>query len=151
MVILEPNPCSTFLPIDILFEHIPTETCGDSLRTPQSSGRPVPLPIIGLLVGGAVCAAVGQLLFAAGAQGRTGLLSFLNLRILTGFALYAVSSLFWIYSLSRARLIQVYPFTVLTFVLIYLGSAVILGQRLSMPGLCGVALVLAGLYLLSIR
>jgi drug/metabolite transporter (DMT)-like permease len=111
----------------------------------------MPLRIIALLVGGAVCAAVGQLLFATGARGRTGLLSFFNLRILTGFALYAVSSLFWIYSLSRVRLIQVYPFTVLTFVLIYLGSAVLLGQRPSTPGVCGVALVLAGLYLLSVR
>jgi drug/metabolite transporter (DMT)-like permease len=111
----------------------------------------VPLSIIAFLVGGAVCAAAGQLFFAAGAHGRTSLLSFFNLWIIAGLTLYAFGTLFWIYSLSRALLVQVYPFTVLTFVLIYLGSVLILGQRPSLHGLCGVALVLAGLYLLSIR
>jgi drug/metabolite transporter (DMT)-like permease len=108
-------------------------------------------PIIAFLVGAAICAAGGQLLFAAGARGRTDLLSFLNLQIVIGLVLYALGTGSWIYSLSRAPLIQVYPFTVLTFALIYVGSVVIFGERPSGPGLCGVALVLVGLYLITAK
>jgi drug/metabolite transporter (DMT)-like permease len=111
----------------------------------------MPLTVIAALVGGAICAAAGQLLFAAGARGRTQLLSFLNISIMTGLGLYALSTVFWIYSLSRAQLVQVYPFTVLTFVLIYLSAILLLGERLSVPGFCGIMLVLVGLYLLSMQ
>jgi drug/metabolite transporter (DMT)-like permease len=110
----------------------------------------MPPLVLALLIGGAVCAAAGQLFFTVGARGRTDFLSFVNLWIITGLALYALGAAFWIYSLSRARLVQAYPFTVLTFVLVYLSSAVILGERPSTSGLCGVALVLAGLYLLTL-
>jgi len=102
------------------------------------------------LVSGAICAAGGQLLFAIGARGRTGVLSFVNIWIISGLALYAVGTVFWIYSLSRAQLIQVYPFTVLTFALIYLSALVMLGERPSLVGLGGVTLVLAGLFMLSL-
>jgi hypothetical protein len=42
-------------------------------------------------------------------------------------------------------------FTVLTFVLIYLSAILLLGERLSVPGFCGIMLVLVGLYLLSMQ
>jgi drug/metabolite transporter (DMT)-like permease len=109
------------------------------------------LTVIAALVGGAICAAAGQLLFAAGARGRTELLSFLNLSIMTGLGLYGLGTVFWIYSLSRAQLVQVYPFTVLTYVLIYLSAILLLGERLAVPGFCGIILVLVGLYLLTMR
>ncbi len=92
------------------------------------------------LLGGAICAAAGQLLFAAGARGRTELLSFVNPRIAAGLGLYGLGTVFWIYSLSRARLIYVYPFTVLTFVLVYLSAILVLGERQTVPGPCGVVL-----------
>jgi drug/metabolite transporter (DMT)-like permease len=109
----------------------------------------MPLTVITALVGSAFCAAAGQLLFATGARGRTALVSFVNPAIVAGLGLYGVATLFWIYSLSRAQLWQVYPFTVLTFILIYLASVLLFGERPSIPGLCGAALVLAGLYLVS--
>jgi drug/metabolite transporter (DMT)-like permease len=111
----------------------------------------MPLTVIAALMGGAICAAAGQFLFAAGARGRTQLLSFLNISIVAGLGLYALSTVFWIYSLSRAQLVQVYPFTVLTFVLVYLSAILLLGERLTVLGLCGIMLVLVGLYLLSIK
>lgn len=107
-----------------------------------------PLTIMAL-VSGAVAAAAGQLLFALGARGRTEFISFFNLWILTGLGLYALGATFWIYSLSKAALIQVYPFTVLTFAMVYLSSIVFLGERPTLSGMSGVALVLMGLYLLS--
>ena len=109
------------------------------------------LAVIAALVSGAICAAAGQLLFAAGARGRTELLSFLNISIIAGLGLYALGTVFWIFSLSRAQLVQVYPFTALTFVLIYLSAVLLFGERLSLPGFCGIILVLTGLYLLSVK
>jgi drug/metabolite transporter (DMT)-like permease len=111
----------------------------------------MPLAVIAALFSGAVCAAVGQLLFAAGARGRTDLIQFLNLWIVFGLGLYATGTVFWIYSLSRATLVQVYPFTVLTFVLVYLSGILILGERPTVNGCFGVALVLGGLYFLSVK
>jgi hypothetical protein len=48
------------------------------------------LAVIAAPVGGAICATAGQLLFAAGARGRTQLLSFLNISIMAGLGLYAL-------------------------------------------------------------
>jgi drug/metabolite transporter (DMT)-like permease len=111
----------------------------------------MPLTVIAALVGGAVCAAGGQLFFAAGARGRTQPLSFLNISIIAGLGLYALSTALWIYSLSRAQLVQVYPFTVLTFLLIYSSPISLLGERLSVPGFCGIMLILVGLYLVTMK
>jgi drug/metabolite transporter (DMT)-like permease len=111
----------------------------------------MPLSVIAALLAGAVCAAAGQLLLAVGARGRTELVSFLNLSIIMGLGLYVVGMVFWIYSLSRAPLVQVFPFTALTFVLIYLSGILILAERPTVPGFCGVTLVLAGLYMLSMK
>ncbi len=101
------------------------------------------------LVSGAIVAAGGQLLLAVGARGRTELISFLNTWIFLGLGLYGLGAIVWIYGLSRATLIQVYPFTVLTFVVVYLGSILLLGERPRMADAGGVTLVLTGLYLLS--
>jgi drug/metabolite transporter (DMT)-like permease len=69
--------------------------------------------------------------------------------ITTGLGLYVLSTVFWIYGLSRAQLVQVYPFTVLTYVLIYLSAILFFGERLAVTGFCGIILVLVGLYLLT--
>jgi len=111
----------------------------------------MPLLTILALVSGAICAAGGQLLLAVGARGRTEIVSFLNLWIVLGLGLYGLGTVFWIYSLSRSALIQVYPFTVLTFAMVYLGSILFLGERPTLSGNCGVLIVLAGLYLLSAK
>jgi drug/metabolite transporter (DMT)-like permease len=103
------------------------------------------LTVISALVGGAICSAAGPLLFAAGARGRTEMLSFHNMSIIAGLGLYALGTIFWIYSLSRAQLIQVYPFTALTFVLIYFSGILFLGENLEVYDLCGIILVLIGL------
>jgi drug/metabolite transporter (DMT)-like permease len=94
----------------------------------------------------AFSAAGGQTLFRVGAQGRTALAQFLNLPIAAGIALYGVSTLLWIYSLSRLPLKNVYPFTALTFVLVYGAAVLILGERPTWRGFVGIGVVLAGLY-----
>jgi len=93
-------------------------------------------------------AATGQLLFRVGAKGNTGLIGFLNMPIFAGLCLYAVGTGLWIYALSFEKLVNVYAFTALTFVMVYIGGVVILGERLSAMALVGVLVVLGGLYLI---
>lgn len=99
----------------------------------------------GLLLTAAVCAAAGQILFKLGAANRTSLMAFVNPQIVGGGALYFIGTVLWIGALSRLPLSVAYPFTVLTFVLVYLASVFLLGERPTPGAITGVVLVLAGL------
>jgi drug/metabolite transporter (DMT)-like permease len=102
-----------------------------------------------LLSGASLAAAAGQLLFRVGAQDKTSLSEFINAPILLGLLLYGLGTLLWIYTLSKEKLVVVYAFTVLTFALVYIGSMFWLGESLGARGVCGIALVMGGLYLLA--
>ncbi len=97
-----------------------------------------------------VAAAAGQILFRLGAQNRTEWSEFVNPAIAGGLILYALGTLLWIYSLSKERLVVVYAFSALTFVLVYLGGTALLHESVTAKGACGVALVLLGLYLVAV-
>jgi len=88
-------------------------------------------------------------MFKLGASGRESFLSFLNAWIVCGLLAYAVGTVLWIYTLSKAALTVIYPFTALTFVLVYLVGIGVLGEETSARALSGVALVLVGLFLIS--
>lgn len=102
-----------------------------------------------LLSGASLAAAGGQLLFRVGAQHKTSLSDFINAPILFGLLLYGLATVVWIYTLSKEKLVIVYGFTVLSFALVYLGSVLLLGETLSARAVCGIALVIGGLYLLA--
>ena len=102
-----------------------------------------------LLTAAAFSAAVGQLLFRVGAQGREALLQFINGPIILGLSFYALSTAIWIFALSREKLVDVYAFTALTFVMVYLGGVALLGERITVLAGIGVAFVLIGLYLIT--
>ncbi|MEO0996832.1 MAG: hypothetical protein AAFX58_04870 [Pseudomonadota bacterium] len=97
----------------------------------------------------ALSAGAGQVLFKLGARGRTEIFEFLNTQIALGLVFYGLGTLAWIYVLSYEKLVNVYAFTALTFVLVYLAGAFIVGERVTAAGMAGVALILAGLYLIS--
>jgi drug/metabolite transporter (DMT)-like permease len=99
-----------------------------------------------MLLASAICAAAGQMLFRVGAAGRTALLEFVNPALLGGLTLYAASTLLWVFALSRLPLRSVYPFTALTFVLVYGGAILLLDEKPSWRGIVGVVIVLVGLY-----
>lgn len=99
----------------------------------------------GLLLTAALCAAAGQVLFKLGATNRATLLAFINPQIVCGGALYFLGAVLWVVALSKLPLSVAYPFTVLTFVLVYLASVFLLGERPAPTAIFGVALVLAGL------
>jgi len=97
----------------------------------------------------AFTAACGQLLLKIGAQGRQDLAGFINPYIIGGLILYVASTLIWIYVLSFEKLTNVYAFTALTFVLVYLGGVMLLGEKISLAAGFGVVTILFGLYLIS--
>ena len=102
-----------------------------------------------LLVTAAFSAAIGQLLFKVGASGRSSLADFLNFSIVSGMVFYAAGTFIWIYVLSFEKLVNVYAFTALTFVLVYFGGVILIREALTMSALAGVLLVLVGLFLIT--
>ena len=102
-----------------------------------------------LLTFSAFSAACGQLLFKVGARGQDHWQAFINFPIIAGLVLYSASTVVWIYVLSKESIVNVYAFTALTFVLVYLGSVLLMGERLSPVAFAGVGLVLSGLYLIT--
>jgi drug/metabolite transporter (DMT)-like permease len=103
-----------------------------------------------LLTISSVSAAVGQLLLKRGADGRSEIVDFINAPLILGLAFYAGGVVIWIYVLSIEELVNVYAFTALTFVLVYLGGAFLLHEHISRAAIVGIALILAGLYLIAV-
>ena len=87
-------------------------------------------------------------MFKMGATGRGSLLDFLNSWILLGGAFYAFGTILWIIALSKVKLTVAYPFTALTFVLVYVLSVLLLKEPVTTTSIMGVGLVLAGLFCL---
>lgn len=104
---------------------------------------------IALLTIAAGCAASGQLLFKLGAEGNTRFIEYLNLSTLSGLALYIIGALLWIYALSFEKLLYVYSYSILTFVLVCIGGVVFLNESLPLGSWMGIAFVFTGLCILS--
>ena len=98
---------------------------------------------------GSVLAALGQVSFKCGAQGRTDLLEFVNLWILLGLVLYLAGTVFWVLALSAVPLTVLYPFAALTYVLVNVFAVVLLGEQLTTKGVTGTVFVLLGLFLVA--
>ncbi len=109
----------------------------------------LPSAAIAILCASALLAAIGQVLFKLGATGQSSLAGFVNVRVLIGLGCYGLSTVLWIAALSKGSLTAVYPFTALTFALVYLFGIFYLGETLSTGGMIGIALVLGGLFLIS--
>ena len=105
--------------------------------------------IIAILTLGSLCASTGTLFLKLGATGRTTLLSFVNVQIIVGLGLYSLGAAFWIYGMSKQNLTSVYPFTMLSFVIIYMIGILFFGEVPSRSGIFGVAIMLVGLYFVT--
>ena len=86
-----------------------------------------------------------------GASGRHSLAEFLNPPIFGGLFLYGLGTVLWICALASRPLVQVYAFTALSFVLVYVAGVMLLHEPLPASAALGVALVLFGLYLIAVR
>lgn len=102
----------------------------------------------GLLLLACLTAAAGQMLLKAGANGRTHWLEFINWQVFAGLSGYAISTLLWMYCLSKLPLRVVYPYTALTFVLVVMGAVLLFGERAGWRSGSGTLMVLAGLLLI---
>jgi multidrug transporter EmrE-like cation transporter len=99
---------------------------------------------LALLVVSTLLAAAGQILLKMGATGSRELTDFLNLRVLTGLGFYGVSTLLWIWALSKVPLSMAYSFTALTFLMVFLGSLLIVKESVGLLTFAGVALIVSG-------
>lgn len=95
-----------------------------------------------------VLAAAGQILLKIGASDGTRFRDFLNPSIGLGLVSYGLGTILWIVALSRLPLRIAYPFTALTFVLVYFAAVLLLGERFSIRGVAGTILILSGLALI---
>jgi drug/metabolite transporter (DMT)-like permease len=103
-----------------------------------------------LVIMGSLLAAAGQIFLKIGATGASTIADFLNPKLGAGFLLYGVGSVLWVMALAKLPLSRVYPFTVMTFVIVYVASFVILREPISGSVLVGAALVLAGLLIITL-
>jgi drug/metabolite transporter (DMT)-like permease len=86
-----------------------------------------------------------------GAVGRAAAIEFVNPWLAGGLTLYGLSTLLWIFALSKAPLTLVYPYTALTFVIVYVSGATLFGEAVAPRAVAGVGLVLVGLLLINLR
>lgn len=69
--------------------------------------------------------------------------------IIVGMAVFAASVLFWLVGLSRVPLSFAYPFVSLSFVMIVIGSALILGESVKLVQVGGVGVICLGVLLVA--
>lgn len=103
--------------------------------------------VVALALAGALFAALGQVCFKWGSDGRQGILEFFNPAILMGLLLYMAGTLFWIRALAAVPLTVLYPFAALTYVLVNVLAVVFLGEQMTIRVVAGTCLVLLGLLL----
>jgi multidrug transporter EmrE-like cation transporter len=111
----------------------------------MKSINPSMIPIA-CLVFSALLAATGQILLKIGATGSRELIDFLNMRVLFGLGLYALSTVVWIWALSKVPLSIAYSFTALTFLMVFLGSLFIVKETVSLMSFAGLALIITGFF-----
>jgi drug/metabolite transporter (DMT)-like permease len=119
------------------------------------SGSLDPLRILGLLLV-ALTLGGGQLLFKLAAerlvvgQGPVTLLaSFISRPMFAALALYALATVLWVYLLHGLALSRAYPFIALAFALVPLLAWLMLGETLGVRYWLGLAVMLTGLYIIS--
>lgn len=120
------------------------------------------VPIFGLILLSVTLSAIAQVLFKFGmstpAVQRTladgsaldaMLAVCLSPGVLGGLALYGIGTVLWLGVLSRTEVSQAYPFVGLGFVFTALIGYFHFGDALSLLRICGIALVIGGIFLIA--
>lgn len=71
--------------------------------------------------------------------------------VFSGLMLYGLSTLLWLFSLSKTQLNYAYPFTALTFILVMLASYFIFSEVLPVNRIIGVVIIVVGVLVASIK
>jgi drug/metabolite transporter (DMT)-like permease len=99
--------------------------------------------------------AIGQILFKLSATYLTEAGSFFALKpagtLFTAMVLYATTSIAWVWVLQKVELGRVYPLMALAFILVPIGSHIIFGERFQTQYFVGVALIMSGIIVATVR
>jgi drug/metabolite transporter (DMT)-like permease len=108
-----------------------------------------------MIIGSVTLAATGQVMMRLGMSSLGGeelvetiLAGLAEPLVLLGFACFVISSLSWLIVLSRVPLSVAYPFGALSYVIVVL-VALITGEQISALRWTGVALIVAGIWLVG--
>jgi multidrug transporter EmrE-like cation transporter len=74
---------------------------------------------------------------------------FLNPWVLTGFVFYFLSSLLWLIAISRIQLSIAYPMLSISYILVLVASWFLFNEPVTLVRWSGVAVICAGVYLIS--
>ncbi len=120
------------------------------------------LPILGLILVSISLSATAQVLFkvgmssapvkqalATGTPVQAAITIILSVGVVAGLALYGIGTVLWLGVLSRTEVSQAYPFVGLGFVLTAIIGYTLFGDALSPMRIAGIALVIAGIFLIS--
>ncbi len=102
-----------------------------------------------ILIVSAVIAGFGQVSLKLGASNCTKFTDYFNFWIYFGVLLYFSGAIMWVYVMSQESLTRIFPFTALTFLVVYVFGFFYLKEAMSLMSLMGLGLVLSGLYFLS--
>lgn len=104
------------------------------------------------LLGNILLLVSGQILFKIGLQRSGGLVwskIAVSPAILSGLALYGIATLLWFAVLSRLPLSVAYPMQSLAYIFAMFAAYYLFGETLTPTKIAGVAVILAGVYLLA--
>lgn len=95
-------------------------------------------------------ASATQVLFKLGTNSTFQVLSFpINANIVIGFGLYAIAALILFRALRSGKLSTLYPIWSLSFVWVFIASAVIFSEAVTIANLIGIILIVAGVSLVG--
>lgn len=100
------------------------------------------------LIISALSAAFGQLFFKLGTNHAKGFELLYSYKLWLGVLLYFLSTVLWIYALSKLPLNRAYPFTALTFVLVFILGYLFLGETISIMRALGLMAIVLGFLIL---
>jgi drug/metabolite transporter (DMT)-like permease len=105
--------------------------------------------------------ATGQLLFKYASLrlpsfGELGLLKTVLVMLTTpailgGFACFFISALLWIFALRQVPLSVAYPMVAISYIVIFIGSAVLFDESITVRHWSGAALIVAGIVLINLK
>jgi drug/metabolite transporter (DMT)-like permease len=117
--------------------------------------------VVALLAVSIALGASGQLLFKVGSLrmppfaelGAFGLLGRMltTPTIVIGFACFFLSSLLWIYAIRQLPLSVAYPFVALSYIVIFIGSAILFDESITWRHWTGAALIVCGIVLINLQ
>lgn len=71
--------------------------------------------------------------------------------VFIGLVLYGLSTLLWLFALSKTTLSYAYPFTMLTFILVMAASYFVFSEAIPVNRLIGAAVICIGILIVSLK